>query len=89
MKKLNTLLFNRDELNNFIDKLTTYAVWCCDYYHKYNETLGYNSPTLSPSAREVFVHRTLNKWFTGRYLILYNTSNDINEDLINLKKGKI
>ncbi len=77
MENLNTLLFNRDELNNFIDKLTTYEAECCDYYHKYNETLGYSSPTLSPNAREVFVHRTLNKWFTGKYLVLYNTSNDI------------
>ncbi len=75
MKKLNTLLFNRDELNNFIDKLTTYGAECCDYYHKYNETLGYSSSTLSPNAREVFIHRTLNKWFSGKYLILYNTSN--------------
>lgn len=77
MKNLNTLLFDKKELNNFIDRLTTYEMGCCDYYHKYNKTLGYNSPTLSPSAREVFVHRTLNKWFTGKYLILYNTSNDL------------
>ncbi len=77
MKNLNTLLLDKKELNNFIDRLTTYGMECCDYYHKYNETLGYNSPTLSPSAREVFVHRTLNKWFSGKYLILYNTSNDL------------
>lgn len=77
MKNLNTLLFDKKELSNFIDRLTTYGMGCCDYYHKYNETLGYNNHTLPPIAREVFVHRTLNKWFTGKYLILYNTSNDV------------
>lgn len=48
-----------------------------NYPWKDYQTIYTKESKHTPSTREVFVHRTINKWLKGKYLILYKTS-DLN-----------
>ena len=40
----------------------------------------YSTDSYTNCEKEVFVRRTINKWFRGKYLILYATSKDTNAE---------
>jgi hypothetical protein len=56
-----TLLFSSKQVRRYFDVLARQDRACC---FRYNNRCG----------REIFVKRTLNKWFTGKYVILYAIS---------------
>jgi len=69
-------LFEIEKVRKFFDICTrlkgSYSVKESEQIYK-----GYdkNNPHIVCSQRDVFVNRTLNKWLTGKYLILYRKSN--------------
>ena len=44
--------------------------------HQTERYKGYdkNNPHITPCSQEVFIKRTLNKWFSGKYLVLYSVN---------------
>lgn len=70
-----TKLFDKNKVKKFFDILEK-----LDGSFPINKTKqiyrGYkkNNPNIVYSQRHVFVNRTINKWFKGKYLIIYKTS---------------
>lgn len=65
---LNTLLFNPEKVKKFFKILSRLGRSVEKRYK------GYIYKDSSPCERQVFVNRTLNKWFNNPHLILYRTS---------------
>jgi len=70
-----TKLFNKNKVKKFFNILERLD-GCFPIDESKQIYKGYkkNNPNIVYSQRHVFVNRTINKWFKGRYLIIYKTS---------------
>lgn len=75
---METLLFNTKKVKKFfgiLNKLSGgYPADTSNYPWRDYLTIYTKDSNHIPSTREVFVHRTINKWFKGSYLIIYRMS---------------
>lgn len=73
-----TKLFTIDNVNKFFNILDSLSgstpVDKDSYRYKDYQTIYTKESKHVPCTREVFVHRTINKWFKGKYLIIYKQS---------------
>jgi hypothetical protein len=70
MKNKETLLFNIKNLRKFFDILDRMGRVVENRYQGYDK----KNPHMSPCEKEVFVNRTLNRWFKNKYLVWYRKS---------------
>lgn len=64
---MDTKLFTSEQIKKFTDILWKLNRGTCNWYKGYNK----NSPDYIPCQHEVFINRSINKWFAGRYLVWY------------------
>ena len=73
-----TKLFHPDKIRKFfdiLDRLTgSIHIDKETYRYKDYQTIYTKDSHHCPSTREVFVHRTVDKWLRGKYLIFYRVS---------------
>lgn len=73
-----TKLFTVEQVKKFfniLDKLSgSIPVDRSKYPWENYKTIYTDASNHTPCTREVFVHRTINKWLKGKYLIIYRTS---------------
>jgi hypothetical protein len=78
---MNTKLFTTEQVKKFfgvLDRLSGgYPIDTTNYPWKNYQTVYTKDSDHIPSTREVFVHRTVNKWLKGKFLIIYKES-DLN-----------
>ena len=65
-----TKLFTSEQVRKFFNKLSNQKRENQEIYKGYNKL----NPDHSPCGREVFVNRTVNKWFKDKFFILYQVS---------------
>ena len=65
-----TKLFTSEQVRKFFNKLSNQKREIQEIYKGYDKL----NPHIIPCGREVFVNRTLNKWFKDKYFILYQVS---------------
>jgi hypothetical protein len=68
--KNSTLLFDTERVKKFFDILSRLGRHEEDRYKGYDK----NNPHYSPCEKEIFVKRTIKKWFKGKYLIWWKVS---------------
>lgn len=64
---METKLFTTEQIKRFFDKLYSKGRNCCELYKGIDKL----NPDRTPCEKEVFVNRTLKKWFSGKYVILF------------------
>jgi len=73
-----TRLFKTEEVKKFfniLERLTgSIPIDKSNYRYKDYQTIYTKNSNHVPSTREIFVHRTINKWLKGKYLIIYKES---------------
>ena len=67
---MKTKLFTTEQVKRFFDILSKLKRESCDWYKGYYE----NNPDFAVCQQDVFVNRTINKWFKGKFVILYDVS---------------
>lgn len=71
---MNTKLFTTKQIKRFFDILARLKRESCEWYKGYYP----NSPDYEPCQQDVFINRTINKWFKGKYVMLYEPSKQTN-----------
>jgi len=66
------LLFNIKKVKKFFDILSKLERHSVERYKGYNS----KNPDWTPCSKEVFVNRTINKWFSGKSLIYFAEDKD-------------
>src|SRR5690349_3632362 len=64
---METKLFTTQQVKRFFDKLYSKGRNCCELY-KGIDKLNHDRTTCE---KEVFVNRTLKRWFSGKYVIFF------------------
>lgn len=71
---MKTKLFTTEQVKRFFDILFRLQRESCGWYKGYYP----NSPDYEPCQQDVFINRTINKWFKGKFVILYEPSKQLN-----------
>lgn len=62
-----TRLFTTEQIKRFFDKLSNKDRICSKLYRGIDKL----NPDREPCEKEIFVERTIRKWFSGKYLVLF------------------
>lgn len=65
-----TKLFTTKKVKKYFDILLKLNRNSCNWYKGWNKL----NPNSIPCQHEVFIKRTISKWFTGKYFIIYKNS---------------
>jgi hypothetical protein len=67
---METLLFDSEKVKKFFDILSRLNRHQEERYKGYDK----NNPNFTPCEKEVFVKRTIKKWYSGKYFVWYRKS---------------
>lgn len=65
-----TKLFTTEQIKRYFEAIEKKGRMVCNLYKGYDK----RNPDYAPCEKDIFVQRTLNKWLSGKYLILYSKS---------------
>lgn len=71
---MTTKLFTTKEIQKYFNILHRLKRESCNWYKGYYT----NNSDYAPCQQDIFIHRTINKWFKNKYFILYDVDENSN-----------